>query len=262
MKQATKLKPINWGRSVIFGVIGIVLFVSVFAIIRTTMAERTADVLCGIIYLVVTAVCVFSWIKAKQVFVFPIMLMNLMVALNFFVGLQTFTVISVFTVIITVCLFTLFIYMFFVYLKHTGYSRRILERAARPVDDAKNGFTRRPFPLGKAVYSKGELFGFAEFLKSCLIAIPFVESNGITLAFPEDWLGRLYDMHGSYLDDTRIIFQFSGQVSTHITEKDYKKYQEELTFDQLCSSLGNIFIEFMELYKNGEGDRILEKIKR
>ncbi len=256
MKQATKLKPIHWGRAVVFIVIGLVLFVSVFAIIRTTMAERTADILLGIIYLVLTAVCVFSWIKAKQVYVFPIMLMNLMVALNFFADLQMLTV------IISVCLFTLFIYMFFVYLKHTAQFRRILERAARPVDDAKNGFTRRPYPSGKAVYSKGEIFGFAEFLKSSLIAIPFVDSNGITMAFPEDWLGRLYDMHGSYLDDTRVIFQFNGQVSAHITEKDYKKYQEELTFDQLCSSLGNMFIEFMELFKNGEGDRILEKIKR
>jgi hypothetical protein len=256
MKQATKLKPIHWGRAVVFIVIGLVLFVSVFAIIRTTMAERTADILLGIVYLVLTAVCVFSWIKAKQVYVFPIMLMNLMVALNFFADLQMLTV------IISVCLFTLFIYMFFVYLKHTAQFRRILERAARPVDDAKNGFTRRPYPSGKAVYSKGEIFGFAEFLKSSLIAIPFVDSNGITMAFPEDWLGRLYDMHGSYLDDTRVIFQFNGQVSAHITEKDYKKYQEELTFDQLCSSLGNMFIEFMELFKNGEGDRILEKIKR
>jgi len=262
MKHATKLKPIHWGRSVIFAVIGIILFFSAYAIIRTTMAERMADVLCGIIYLGLTVVLLFVWIKGKQVYTFPIMLMNLMVALNFFVGLQMFSIISVFTVIVTVCLFILFIYMFLVFLKHTAHYRRILERAAKPVDDAQNGFTQRPYPSGKAVYSKGEIFGFAEFLKSSLIAIPFVESNGITLAFPEDWLGRLYDMHGSYLDDTRVIFQFNGQVSAHITEKDYKKYQEELTFDQLCSSLGNIFIEFMELYKNGEGDRILEKIKR
>lgn len=220
------------------------------------MAERMADVLCGIIYLGLTVVLLFVWIKGKQVYTFPIMLMNLMVALNFFFDFP------VLTVLVTVCFFTLFIYMFFVFLKHSAHFRKILELAAKPVDDAQNGFTQRPYPSGKAVYSKGEIFGFAEFLKSNLIAIPFVESNGITLAFPEDWLGRLYDMHGSYLDDTRVIFQFNGQVSAHITEKDYKKYQEELTFDQLCSSLGNIFIEFMELYKNGEGDRILEKIKR
>jgi len=262
MKQATKLKPTHWGRAIVFGVFGLALFVSVFAIIRMMMAERTADVLCGFIYLGLTAFLLFVWIKGKQVYVFPIILMNLIVALNFFVGLQRITVMTVFTVISTVCLFALFIHMFFVFLKHSARFRRILELAARPVDEAKNGFTQRPYPSGKAVYSKGEILGFAEFLKSSLISIPFVESNGITLAFPEDWQGRLYDMHGSYLDDTRVIFQFNGQVSAHITEKNYKKYQEELTFDQLCSSLGNIFIEFMELYKNGEGDRILEKIKR
>ena len=109
MKQATKLKPINWGRAVVIVVIGLILFFSVFAIIRTAMAERTADVLSGIMYLGVTAVCVFAWIKGKQVYVFPIMLMNLMVALNFFFDLP------ILTGIITVCLFTLFIYMFFVF---------------------------------------------------------------------------------------------------------------------------------------------------
>lgn len=95
-----------------------------------------------------------------------------------------------------------------------------------------------------------------------VIAIPFVESGGITLAFPEDWLGRLHDMHGSYLNDTRVIFQFDGRVSTHITEKDYKKFRGQLTFDQLCGSMGNIFIEFIDLFKNGEVDSILDTIRR
>ena len=102
MKQATKLKPIHWGRAIVLGVIGIILFASVFAIIRTTMAERLADVLSGIVYLGTTAVCVFSWIKGKQVYVFPIMLMNLMIALNFF-----FAGLKILAVIITVFLFTL-----------------------------------------------------------------------------------------------------------------------------------------------------------
>jgi hypothetical protein len=256
MKQVTKLKPIHWGRAIVLGVIGIILFFSVFAIIRIAMAERMADVFSGILYLCITAVCVFIWVKGKHVYVFPIILMNLMVALNFFFDLP------VLTAFVTLCLFSLFIYMFFVFLKHSARFRRILELAAKPVDAAQNGFTQRPYPSGKAVYSKGEIFGFAEFLKSSLIAIPFVESNSITLAFPEDWLGRLYDMDGNYLDDTRVIFQFDGLVSSHITEKDYKKYQDELTFDQLCSSLGNMFIEFMELYKNGEGDQIIEKIRK
>lgn len=258
MKQATKLKPIHWGRIIVIITLGTVLFTSVYVFIQTAMAERTVNVLCGIMHLGVTAVCMFAWIKEKRVHIFPIMLLNLMLALNYFADDQMPMPI----VIIIVCSIILLIYMFFVFLKYTARYRRILELAARPVDDAQNGFTQRPYPSGKAVYSKGEIFGFAEFLKSRLIAIPFVESNGITLAFPEDWLGRLYDMHGSYLDDTRVIFQFNGQVSAHITEKDYKKYQEELTFDQLCSSLGNMFIEFMELFKNGEGECILEEIKR
>ena len=34
MKQATKLKPINWGRAVVFGVIGIILALIVVAILN------------------------------------------------------------------------------------------------------------------------------------------------------------------------------------------------------------------------------------
>lgn len=68
-------------------------------------------------------------------------------------------------------------------------------------------------------------------------------------------------MHGHYSDDTRIVFQFDGSVSAIISERDYKKYREEWSFDQLCASIGNLFIEFLELFKNGEGERILERIK-
>jgi len=38
-------------------------------------------------------------------------------------------------------------------------------------------------------------------------------------------------VHGTYLDDTRINFAFGGNVSANISEKDYKKYKNELTFD-------------------------------
>ena len=72
---------------------------------------------------------------------------------------------------------------------------------------------------------------------------------------------ELYEIHGSYSDETRVIFQYDGHVSAHITEKDYKKYQQELTFDQLCASLGNLFIDFLYFFNNGESNKIVEILK-
>lgn len=254
MKQGTKLKPFPWGRSVVIGTIMLILFFSVFAIVRTVMAQRSADVISGIMYLGVTAACLIGWFKAKQVHIIPIMLMNLMLALHFFAGLR------ILIIIINVALLILIVYMFIVFFKHIARHRKILELAARPVDDTQNGFTRRPHPAGKADFSKGELYGFAEFLRRHYIAIPFEESKGIVLVFPEDWLGRLYNVHGHYTDDTRLTFQFDGNVSAYITENDYKKYRQEWTFDQLCVSMGNLFVEFLELFKEGKGDHILQRI--
>jgi len=255
MKQTTKLQPIPWGRISVFSIFGIVSFIAVFGVIRTVMAERAADMISGILYVGVTAALILAWVKARQTVVLPVILMNFVLTLHFFIGIR------ILAIILNVLLLVLFVYMFTSYLKHVACTRKVLELAALPVEDVRNGFTGRPYPSGKTVYSKGELYGFTEYLQKNLIAIPFADQNGIVISFPEDWFGRLWDMHGNYTDDTRVILQFDGQVSAHITEKDYNKYREKLTFDQLCASFGALFLEFIELYKNGESDLILEKIK-
>jgi len=35
---------------------------------------------------------------------------------------------------------------------------------------------------------------------------------------------------------------------------------DEFSFDQLCDSLGNLFIEFFEYYRRGEAYRIFDKM--
>ena len=59
-------------------------------------------------------------------------------------------------------------------------SREMLELAAMPVKETSNGFTNRPLPAGKSEYTQMELFAFARFLHSQLIAIPFYEQLGLT----------------------------------------------------------------------------------
>ena len=41
-----------------------------------------------------------------------------------------------------------------------------------------------------------------------------------------------------------------------------EKYKEEFTFDQLCSSLGNLFIEFLDLYKKNQSSEIINRLNR
>ena len=57
-----------------------------------------------------------------------------------------------------------------------------------------------------------------------------------------------------------IAFDFNGDIFVNVGKNDYLKYKDQLTFDQLCESLGQLFIEFLELFKKGEGVRIIDRM--
>jgi len=256
MKQTSKLKPTRWIQANVLGIIAVAIFFTIFALIRTISAKEIADVISGLLYTTIIVFLIFLWFKAHQAHILPLLLMNLLFVIHFFTGIQVVIVIA------NAILLTLFIYMITLFLKHAYLFRRILELASKSVSDTQNGFTTRPLYSGKCEYSKGEINGFVKFLELNTIAIPFQDSNGIILSFPEDWLSRKYDIHGSYLDDTRISFDNDGNVSAVISKNDYRKYKDELTFDQLCESFGRLFIEFLELYKKGEAGQITDSIRK
>ncbi len=62
-------------------------------------------------------------------------------------------------------------------------------------------------------------------------------------------------------NDTFIAFDFAGNVSVNIAKKDYRKYKADLTFDQLCASLGSLFKTFLKFYQEGNKDRIMSLIE-
>jgi len=140
--------------------------------------------------------------------------------------------------------------------------RNVFELAARQVNETVNGFTDRPRPAGKVEYTKSELFGFAEIIKRNLIAIPYVENNSVV--FVPVKMGEeasfLLGLAGDFHFHSWISFDFEGNVSASISKKDYLAFTEELAFDQLCDSLGKLFIEFMEYYKKNETERILHRL--
>ena len=98
------------------------------------------------------------------------------------------------------------------------------------------------------------------FLKKHFIAFPYSDKDGIMLALTDHskfWFGR-----PNGLKDTYISFNLDGKVSVNIAQKDYQKFNEEFTFNHLCSSLGNLFIEFLELHRKGKSSKIIDKVKK
>ena len=254
MEEPSKLKPIEWSKITINSILSVVTFFAAFAVIRAVTTETTADRISGIIYTVITAILLISWFRTRAVIILPGMLMNLVIAVYFFTHARTAAI------LINVILLIIAIYMLYVHLKHHSIYRKILELAAGAVTNAENGFTQRSYPAGKTTYSKGELLGFAEFLKKRLIAVPFFENNAVVFVLAEDWFGYLLNLHQGYEKVTRITFDYDGNVSTFVARSDYSKYKEALTFDQLCASFGRVFTDFLQDFRNGELDKILIKI--
>lgn len=138
--------------------------------------------------------------------------------------------------------------------------REILELAARPVESAADGFTSRPYPSGSAEFTGEDARGLAHFLLRYVVAYPVFEGDRVVLVIPRYMWSYLIFFKRNYDNETYIAFTDSGEVSVRIARPDYQAYKEELTFDQLCASLGDLFKQFMGMYRKGETKAIIERL--
>jgi len=140
--------------------------------------------------------------------------------------------------------------------------REIFELAAESVEETGNGYTPRPRPVGRVEFSKQEIMAFARFCARNLIAAVYVSPRQVT--FVPVKMGSEYTFMfrsgGAHQETTWISFDFDGDVSVHIAQKDYLDYTEPLAFDKLCESLGQLFIEFAGMHQRGEGVRIIDRM--
>ena len=140
--------------------------------------------------------------------------------------------------------------------------REVFELAAAPIEYNTNGFTDRPRPVGRKEYSKNDLLAFAGFLRTNHIALPFIEEDRVILV--PVIMGRefklLYGLNASYKDNSWIAFGFNGDVAVHISKTDYLEFRDQLSFDQLCGSMGELFKEFMDLFLKDERARIINRL--
>lgn len=163
----------------------------------------------------------------------------------------------------------LFFYFFMFWLMYVGYQkklkyrgREVMELAAWDVDEGPDTYTERPRPAGIVDYSKYDIIDFGNHLKSKLVCMPFQEENRVLLVPVKmgDEYEFLYKPNYDYLSKTWISFDFDGQVSVHISRKDYLDYKDDLSFDHLCESLGQLMITFAGFYMKGDKVRIMDRL--
>ena len=168
------------------------------------------------------------------------------------------------TMLFLVCMLFFMAWMIYLLInrKLKWRGREILEMAAEPVDETADGYTTRPLSTGKIEYSQKDIIAFADFARQNLIAITYIEKDKVVLVPVK--MGEEYNailgLRSDYTPSTWVAFDHLGNVSVNISRKDYLNYKENLSFDQLCTSLGDVFIEFLEMFTRGEGVRIIGRM--
>jgi hypothetical protein len=139
----------------------------------------------------------------------------------------------------------------------------ILELAAIGVESSENAYTERPFPVRTIDYDKNEILALSKFLARNLTCIPYVDNGKIYLVpvNNKSALQLFYQPGFNFIEKTWVSFDEEGQVSVHISRESYLSFKQNLALDQLCMNLGNLFIDFLEDYRKGEGVRITDKLK-
>ena len=152
------------------------------------------------------------------------------------------------------------------YLMMTGKvqwrGRHVMELAALNVEASDNSYTERPFPIEKIDLTKDEILSFAAFMKKNLICMTYTDEDKVyfvPLNVPESVLLVIHPEF-NVVEKTWVAFNFNGEITGHISKANYLEYRENLAFDQLCKDFGNMFVDFFEWYRKGEGVRIIDKL--
>lgn len=172
-----------------------------------------------------------------------------------------FSTSSIVLLIATILIFDCLLYLNFKRkLKWRG--KEILELAAMNVEEAKNNFTERPLPTGIVNFSRNHLEAFARFFQKRLLGLCYFEETRIVfmpLKYKNEYFA-LFNPNYNYHEKTWIAFNDNGKVSVNVSKADYLDYKEDLDFEQLCNSLNDLMIEFINLHIDGREIRIIDKL--
>ena len=256
MEDAKRIRPVSWFVHIAIPVFGLGI---VFILIGTILGELTFRLVLACLLSAAAAIELITLVRTRNpVYLIPLMFYSAD-ALVFFLPHGTSPILTIPLVGLALLFFILSMAALFTRRLKWRY-REVLELAARSVSESADGFTARPFPAGKSDYTKEDLYRFSRFLRKYVIAYPFFEEDRVVWVVPENMFYYLTGLRRDYRRSTHIALDFEGNITVQITEKDYKKYTDELTFDQLCSSFGHLFVEFLTLYKRGDEKQIIQRM--
>ena len=137
-------------------------------------------------------------------------------------------------------------------------SRRLFRLASERIYEVDEGYTGRPYAAGQISFGKDELLGFVRFLHGSYVVRPFYHNDYVSLAFS---MNKSLVVIKDPSEVSHIILNHNGEIRVIISEKDYRDYNERLSFDQLCSAMAEVFIRFFDYYKEGHESRIISELK-
>ena len=75
-----------------------------------------------------------------------------------------------------------------------------------------------------------------------------------------DEFGYLFSPNRGYDDATWVAFDKEGNITVNISAADYLEFKEDFDFDHLCSSLADVFVDFLDMHRKGQDTRILDRL--
>jgi hypothetical protein len=204
---------------------------------------------------------IYHWFRYR-LWVYPVLGLLLMISTAhsaFHYSSRIFTLEGYLISLFLVTLFIVFAWSaLYSHEKYEAKTRRLFKLAVDQIGETSAGYTERPYSAGEANYTMEEVQGMARYLKSKHIAMPQYSSRGVFLLFS---LGKSVVREPDPAEVSYVHFNEEGKINVQISPFDYKQYTKRYTFDQLCSSFGDMFRRFLEYYKEGHEERILAELR-
>ncbi len=137
-------------------------------------------------------------------------------------------------------------------------ARKMFKLAAEYLAETSDGFTQRPFTAGHVNVNRDELLGFVRYIDGKFIARSFLEGEVVFLAFS---LNRSVLAISDPRQTSYVSIDASGALTVMVSEGDYRQYRATFNFDQLCASMASVFVRFMDYYREGKEQRIMNELK-
>ena len=256
MEKAKRIKPVRWTAHIL---LPIVLLSILFSFIGLVFGEWTFRFVLAGLLATAALIELITLLRTRNPVYFIPLIFYTTDALVFYLPPTIHPAATI--IIASTALISFILLMIVLFTRKLKWRyREVLEMAARSVTQTADGFTDRPYPAGKQEYTEEEIRGFAKFLLKYAIAYPIIESDRIVLLIPENMFLYIMGFRRGYENGSYIAFDFQGSVSVKIAQKDYRKYNDELTFDRLCGSFAALFIEFLNAYRTGEARLIVRKM--